>query len=78
MSDINTGGAAFPIALLEGQTLADSSPSGITQRDYFAAQAMQALINVFYARNQPFFSLDELATSAYANADAMLRAQTAS
>ena len=42
--------------------------SGITMRDYFAAKAMQALID-----NDGLFS--EIPTQAYALADAMMKAR---
>ena len=46
------------------------SDDGITVRDYFAARAMQALID-----NDGLFS--EIPTQAYALADAMLKAREA-
>ena len=46
------------------------SDDGITVRDYFAAKAMQALID-----NDGLFS--EIPTQAYALADAMLKAREA-
>ena len=52
--------AAFP----------DEYQNGMTLRDYFAAKAMQALID-----NDGLFS--EIPTQAYAIADAMLKAREA-
>ena len=52
---------AFPTA-----TLAQRTEGGMTLRDYFAAKAMQALID-----KEAFF--DDVAESAYKVADHMLR-----
>jgi hypothetical protein len=60
-----TGGPAFPC---EQQT--NWTSAGMTLRDYFAAKAMQALID-----NDGLFS--EIPTQAYALADAMLKARRA-
>jgi len=57
-----TGGPAFPLDT-------DCCDVGMTLRDYFAAKAMQALID-----NDGLFS--EIPTQAYALADAMLKART--
>jgi len=56
-----TGGPAFPTPFFE-------SDEGMTLRDYFAAKAMQALID-----NDGLFS--EIPTQAYALADEMLKAR---
>jgi hypothetical protein len=48
----------------------DERATGMTLRDYFAAKAMQALID-----NNGLFS--EIPTQAYALADAMLKAREA-
>jgi hypothetical protein len=53
---------AFPTVML------DKPEGGMTLRDYFAAKAMQALID-----NDGLFS--EIPTQAYALADAMLKAR---
>ena len=60
MSDEEEVQAAFP----------DRYRDGMTLRDYFAAKAMQALID-----NDGLFS--EIPTQAYALADAMLKAREA-
>ena len=47
MSEINTGGPAFPSGLIDPSTPEDAIQSlhnGMTLRDYFAAKALQALI----------------------------------
>lgn len=66
MSDINTGGSAFP-ALYAG-----NGTEGMTLRDYFAAKAMQSLITIQLQTKQ-------VATTetAYEWADAMLKARDA-
>jgi len=65
----NTGGPAFPLHNHGAQTLG-LEITGMTLRDYFAAKAMQALID-----NDGLFS--EIPTQAYALADAMLKARDA-
>ena len=59
MSEIKTGGPAFP--------LEDGVHRGMTLRDYFAAKAMQALID--YEEG----TIQKDAEIAYAYADAMLK-----
>ena len=61
MSDINTGGQAFP----------DKYTNGMTLRDYFAAKAMHAILS------NPEFGDEEtdIAETAYWAADAMLKAR---
>ena len=66
MSDVNTGGQAFP-CLERGALGLDLTDGGMTLRDYFAAKAMQALIHKNY--------FDVAAKEAYQMADAMLRAR---
>ena len=64
----NTGGPAFPahhFDLAEGE-------HGMTLRDYFAAKAMQALIEKYDE------SPVEISLEAYEFADAMLKAREAS
>jgi len=64
MSDINTGGQAFP----------DKYTNGMTLRDYFAAKAMQSIVIDPRIDND---SYRECAEGAYKAADAMLRAREA-
>jgi hypothetical protein len=61
---IHTGGPAFPLAI-DKQVLHD----GMTLRDYFAAKAMQGLVENANWRGMPE---DALAKAAYNMADAML------
>ena len=73
MSNIETGGPAFPVTLLEGQTLGDGTANGMTLRDYFAAKVIQgALTNDNFANG---FDFSEKAAWAYQQADAMLEAR---
>jgi hypothetical protein len=58
MSEINTGGPAFPVGALE---------DGMALRDYFAAKAMQTLLI-----GMEMYHFAGIATQAYAMADAML------
>jgi hypothetical protein len=71
MSEINTGGSAFPVHGLPGMTL----------RDYFAAKAMQGLMGRSWANTAtgkfPENLHDIWATAAYQMADAMLKAREA-
>ena len=68
MSEINTGGPAFPSAGDGNETWAHE---GMTLRDYFAAKAMQAILS-----NPEFQEEDsQLATYAYNVADAMIQAR---
>jgi hypothetical protein len=59
---------AFPYSFDNGETV--KYVTGMTLRDYFAAKAMQALID-----NDGLFS--EIPAQAYALADAMLKAREA-
>ena len=61
MSKINTGGPAFPVAI-DNQVLDD----GMTLRDYFAAKAMQGLMDAA-------MPMPEIAQAAYQMADDMLK-----
>jgi hypothetical protein len=68
MSEINTGGPAFPAGAFEhdrGGILCWQD--GMTLRDYFAAKAMQTLLIGMEIYHRP-----SIATQAYAMADAML------
>ncbi len=64
MSEVKTGGPAFPTG-----TGATPYNPGMTLRDYFAAKAMQAMVNTQY--------FDTTARLAYEMADAMLKAREA-
>lgn len=75
MSNKNTGGPAFPVAdpfaahtpgtVKEAIRLAEG---GVTLRDYFATEAMSALIG-------KYSNSGDVARIAYAHADAMLEAR---
>ena len=65
---MNTGGPAFPTQYYQDSLTKTIIPSeGMTLRDYFAAKAMQALVQKNY--------FDFTAKNAYAMADAMLKAR---
>lgn len=72
---INTGGPAFPMAsvtvLAEDMSHTSLTHNGMTLRDYFAAKAMQGLLINAYQD----FVMGEFAETAYAMADAMLKAR---
>jgi hypothetical protein len=72
MSEIKTGGPAFPI---HWQT----HENGMTMRDYFAAKAMHAALMT--VKPQKGNTMDDVvthaATTAYLVADAMLKARDA-
>jgi hypothetical protein len=67
MSKENVGGAAFP-------TYKDSLYLGMSLRDYFAAKAMQAMLNKDPDYHQRYEFID-LADFSYQCADAMLKAR---
>ena len=79
MSDIKTGGSAFPRSMysengpFHSTTLSEGY--GMTLRDYFAAKAMQELMTY---KDRPAYlrPVDEVATDAYEMADAMLKARS--
>ena len=64
----NTGGPAFPVVIDRGLTVDWSQ--GMTLRDYFAAKAMQGLMDAA-------MPMPEIAQAAYQMADAMLKAREA-
>lgn len=70
MSNINTGGPAFPtteVAMMR-------SLQGMTLRDYFAAKAMQGYLSDPECAD---WSAMDVAEFAYLQADAMLKAREA-
>ena len=70
MSTTNTGESAFPLAT-EGGHFSE----GMTLRDYFAAKAMQGMVNYGpWSDNQDRM---QIAECAYKMADAMLKAREA-
>lgn len=66
MSNINTGGPAFPTDRL---AMAGDYGKGMTLRDYFAAKALQG--------HCPSIPPEQAAKRAYEYADAMLKAREA-
>ena len=68
-----TGGPAFPVFPETGGGHAGAF-HGITMRDYFAAKAMQAILNEDPEYHQKYEFLD-LADFSYQCADAMLKAR---
>ena len=71
MSDTNTGGSAFPVV---SESYSDVREEGMTLRDYFAAKAMQSLVEVY---KDDKLIVDQYAQRAYEIADAMLKARQA-
>ena len=67
MSNINTGGPAFPHTI---EHLHEPMTTGMTLRDYFAAQAMQVLLS---AVDVDISDRQWMAERAYAFADTMLK-----
>lgn len=76
MGNSSTGGPAFPTLAVVGDVAA--SEGGITTRDYFAAKAMQTLIQCVWERTgDSNYIIDNdgrvsLHLRAYEHADAML------
>jgi hypothetical protein len=66
MSKINTGGSAFPTDILDNYGHVSSYSHGMTLRDYFAAKAMQGLMDAA-------MPMPEIAQAAYQMADDMLK-----
>lgn len=66
MSKKNNGGSAFP----HGPNAQHFERAGMDLRDFFAAQAMQALVGRFHQHPHTFSEL--VAEQAYQYADAML------
>lgn len=68
-----TGGPAFPI--LAEQAADGWAHVGMTLRDYFAAKAMQGMCSISSDSGALHWTVDGIAESAYAQADAMLEAR---
>jgi hypothetical protein len=75
MNNTNTGGPAFPTAEIFHDEVVYTG--GMTLRDYFAAKAMQGLMGRVWGELPPEELFKTWATSAYALADAMLKAREA-
>jgi hypothetical protein len=71
MTDKQTGGPAFPLHNHGAQTLG-MHLAGMTLRDYFAAKAMQSIIDQQDAHRG---EVDNAAWMSYRMADAMLKAR---
>jgi hypothetical protein len=82
---IEDGGPAFPQIESRVERDYDNAPSyavpysygGMTLRDYFAAEAMAGGIREFFAAGDAWDDYDDLASSCYLMADAMLKARKA-
>lgn len=74
MSNDKTGGQAFPVWELNGQGKAEMTDFGMTLRDYFAAKAMQSILNNLPHGIQPQDCI-AAAEDAYFIADRMLEAR---
>ena len=80
---MNTGGPAFPYSWWDEQTGANAIAKGMTLRDYFAAKAMNGMLETAIdwfptGRDADESSLEifkDLARDSYAIADAMLKAR---
>lgn len=77
MSDINTGGPAFPVPMFSiGHAKYEAQQQGLTLRDYFAAKALQSVVGWVSTRSETL-DYHQCAKSAYGIADAMLKARAA-
>ena len=75
---INDGGPAFPrtVTINDGiDGFTERKNNGMTLRDYFAGQAMAAIITSVYCTPETIYT--EVSSRAYAQADAMLKAREA-
>lgn len=82
MSEINTGGPAFPMSgfdMRHGQPVQAVYQHGMTLRDYFAAKALPSILNPNPVTGQYALVTDfeDCAITAYKMADAMLKAREA-
>ena len=77
----NNGGSAFPKTVMferDGIDRQDVGPEGMTLRDYFAAKAMAAILSlpeseINKEREVWTTALEQIATVAFIQADAMLK-----
>lgn len=77
MSNTNTGGPAFPSGLQQqSNDILDSLHKGMTLRDYFAAKAINAILNANMV-NRFDMKWETIAREAYWCADAMMEARKA-
>lgn len=76
MSDKETGGPAFPSSWDAGED-GKVHAFGMSLRDYFAAKALTGLLAANQRDTVRFINETDMARSAYALADAMLKARGA-
>lgn len=75
MSEINTGGPAFPVPMFAvGHAKYEAQQQGLSLRDYFAAKALMGMM-ASRNPNSPRFQPEDDAAYVYAVADAMLKAR---
>jgi hypothetical protein len=74
MSNMQTGGPAFPSSEWDGDYQRTFSTGGMTLRDYFAAKAMQAIVS---HPNTGGMTYEDISDRAWVQADAMLKARDA-
>ena len=74
MSDINTGGPAFPLSTVDPYERSVTTCDGMTLRDYFAVKALQGILTATLTPTT-VWSQDAAAETAYNVADAMLKAR---
>ena len=70
MSEIDNGGQAFPVQVPEYNGMPASYIDGMSLRDWFAGQALPALISY-----DDYLDYSAAAVHAYKHADAMLEAR---
>jgi hypothetical protein len=75
MSNTNTGGPAFPQTEVDRDGVTITHHSGMTLRDYFAAKAMQSVLDQKDTHDGR--ECDNAAWMAYRMADEMLKAREA-
>ena len=73
MSDTTTGGSAFPVWEANDRGYPEMLDAGMTLRDYFAAKAMQAVLDHKDVHRES--ELINAGWIAYKMADAMLKAR---
>jgi tryptophan 2,3-dioxygenase len=76
MSEKDTGGPAFPVIPPDTHSYREwPAESGMTLRDYFAAQSIMLAYSEAMRTNEENWTYAELAEAAYDMADAMLKAR---
>jgi hypothetical protein len=78
MSEKETGGPAFPLPLGTMNCAEPNESGGMTLRDYFAAKALPALLELcHYDSHEGITYSEHCAKNAYEVADSMLKARSA-